>query len=53
MSIKHIVLCGGIYNGIYTVGALKYLAEHEFYNINEIENIYGTSAGGFLGALIC
>jgi len=53
MSIKHIVLCGGIYNGIYTVGALKYLAEHDFYNINEIENIYGTSAGGFLGALIC
>ena len=35
------VLSGGGYKGIYTIGALKHLIENKFYNIVEIENIYG------------
>ena len=39
-------MAGGAYNGIYTIGALKHLIEKEFFDINNIESIYGTSVGG-------
>ena len=32
MTIKHIVMAGGAYNGIYTIGALKHLIEKEFFD---------------------
>ena len=53
MTIKHIVMCGGGYNGIYTMGALDYLFEQNFFDIKDIETIYGTSVGGFVGVLLC
>ena len=53
MTIKHIVMAGGAYNGIYTIGALKHLIEKEFFDINNVESIYGTSVGGFIGTLLC
>ena len=53
MTIKTIVLSGGAYKGFYTIGALKHLTEVEFYNIDNIERIYGTSVGSLLGAIIC
>ena len=53
MTIKNIVLSGGAYKGFYTIGALKYLSENNFYNINDIEKMYGTSVGSLLGALLC
>ena len=53
MTIKNIVLSGGAYKGFYTIGALKYLSENKFYNIEEIEKVYGTSVGSLLGALLC
>jgi patatin-like phospholipase/acyl hydrolase len=53
MTIKNIVLSGGAYKGFYTIGALKYLSENNFYNIEEIEKMYGTSVGSLLGALLC
>ena len=51
MTIKNIVMAGGAYNGLYIVGALKYLIENSFFDINNIETIYGTSVGGFIGVL--
>ena len=53
MTIKNIVLAGGAYNGLYTIGALKNLIKNSFFDINNIETIYGTSVGGFIGALLC
>ena len=53
MTIKHIVMAGGAYNGIYIIGALKHLLEEKYFNIENIESIYGTSVGGFIGALLC
>jgi NTE family protein len=46
-------MCGGAYNGIYTIGALDYLIKQEFFDIEKIDTIYGTSVGGFVGALLC
>jgi len=53
MTIKHIVLSGGAYKGLYEIGALKYLSQVGFYDINEIESIHGTSIGGFIATLLC
>ena len=52
MTIKNIVMAGGAYNGLYIIGALKYLIENSFFDINNIETIYGTSVGGFIGVLL-
>ena len=48
MTIKHLVLSGGGYKGLYSIGALKHLYEKKFYNIDDIENIYGTSVGAII-----
>ena len=53
MTIKHLVLSGGGYKGFYSIGALKYLAENNFYDIENVENIYGTSVGALIGAVLC
>ena len=53
MTIKHLVLSGGGYKGLYSIGALKHLYENNFYNIDDIENIYGTSVGAIIGAVSC
>jgi predicted acylesterase/phospholipase RssA len=53
MTVKHIVMAGGAYNGIYSIGALKHLIEKKFFDIDNIKSIYGTSVGGFIGALLC
>ena len=51
--IKHIVLAAGSYKGLHILGALKYLASIEFYNMENIETIHGGSVGGLIGALLC
>ena len=51
--IKHLVLGAGAYNGVYILGALNYLSQIKFYDINNIESIYGGSVGGFIGAILC
>ena len=53
MPIKHIILEGGAYLGISALGALSKLHEENFYNIENIETIYGTSIGAFIGGLLC
>ena len=52
-DIKHIVLSGGAYLGLYEFGALKYLHENKYFNLDNIETIHGTSIGGLLGAILC
>jgi len=52
MVIKHLVLEGGGPTGLYTYGAARYLSKENFWNINNIETIYGTSIGGFVGILL-
>ena len=53
MSIKHLVLSGGAYKGLYIIGAMKELLKENYINIDDIENIYGTSVGALIGVIIC
>jgi len=53
MGIEHIVISGGGYKGLYTIGALKHLSSIDFYNITNIKSIYGSSVGGIIGLLLC
>ena len=53
MTIKHLAISGGSYKGFYTLGALNYLVDIKYYDINEIESIYGASVGGMIGLVLC
>lgn len=53
MTIKHLVIPGGGPTGIKALGALQYLEEHGYWNINNIETIYATSAGAIISVLLC
>lgn len=52
MTIKHIVISGGGPTGIKALGALQHLEKQEFWNIENIESIYCTSAGAIIGLLV-
>jgi predicted acylesterase/phospholipase RssA len=52
-SIKHLVISGGGHTMIQTLGSIQHLEENKFIDINNIETIYGTSAGAIIGVLIC
>ena len=52
MTIKHIVLSGGGPTGFITYGAVKHLAKENFWNLSDIESIYGCSIGAFMGIVI-
>jgi len=52
MTIKHLVMSGGGPSMIKTLGALYHLETNGFLNLNEIETIYGTSAGAIIGVCI-
>ena len=53
MTIKHIVIPGGGPVGIKALGALQHLEKNGYWNINEIETIYATSAGAIITVLLC
>ena len=53
MTINHIIIAGGAYNGMYIVGVFKKLIEVKFFDIDEIKTIYATSVGGLIGILLC
>ena len=53
MTIKHLVISGGGPIMIQILGAIQHFEEHKYINIDEIESIYGTSAGAIVGILIC
>jgi predicted acylesterase/phospholipase RssA len=50
--IKHLVLSGGGSTGIRMLGALQYLEQNRFWNIENIKTIYATSIGAVIGLLI-
>jgi len=53
MPIKHLVLSGGGPTMVQTLGSIQYLEEQKFFNMNDIETIYGTSAGMLVAILLC
>ena len=53
MTIKHLVISGGGPILVQVLGAIQHLEQEQFINMNEIETIYGTSAGAIIGILIC
>lgn len=50
--IKHIVIAGGGISGMIAYGALRESHSLGKWNINNIESIYGTSAGAIVAAII-
>ena len=52
MTIKHLVISGGGPSMIQTLGAIQHLETAGFIDTNNIESIYGTSAGAIVGVLI-
>jgi predicted acylesterase/phospholipase RssA len=53
MKIKHLVISGGGPVLIQNLGTLFHLETNKMINIDEIESIYGTSAGAIVGVLLC
>jgi predicted acylesterase/phospholipase RssA len=53
MTIKHLVLSGGGPIMVQLLGAIQHLEKNNFLDLNNIESIYGTSAGAIIGILIC
>jgi predicted acylesterase/phospholipase RssA len=53
MTIKHIVIAGGGALGLRYLGVLKKLNIEGFWNINDIQTIYGTSVGSIIAVFIC
>uniref|UniRef100_A0A6C0I6E8 PNPLA domain-containing protein n=1 Tax=viral metagenome TaxID=1070528 RepID=A0A6C0I6E8_9ZZZZ len=53
MTIKHLVMSGGGPIGISFLGAINYLCDVNFININEIESFYATSIGTIISVFIC
>jgi predicted acylesterase/phospholipase RssA len=53
MTIKHLIISGGGPIMVQVLGAIQHLEQNNFVNMNNIESIYGTSAGAIVGILIC
>jgi predicted acylesterase/phospholipase RssA len=52
MTIKHLVIAGGGQTIVQSLGAIYHLCEQKFISLDNIETIYGTSAGAILGAIL-
>jgi len=53
MTIKHLVIPGGGPVLLPFLAGIQYLEQEKFIDLNNIESIYGTSAGGIIGTLLC
>jgi hypothetical protein len=53
MTIKHLVISGGGPVMVQILGAIQHLESKGFVHMNEIESVYGISAGALVGVLIC
>lgn len=53
MTIKHLVISGGGPLGLRYLGALEKLEQENFWKMDDIESIYGTSVGSIIGTFIC
>ena len=52
MTIKHLVISGGGPSGFLTYGAISELAKQGIWSLADIESIYGTSIGAYLGVVV-
>jgi len=52
MTIKHLIMSGGGPSMFQTLGALYHLETNEYLKLENIETIYGTSAGAIIGVCI-
>lgn len=52
MTIKNLVLSGGGPAGFSIYGAVSNLSKENYWNLKNIENIYGTSIGSFVGVVL-
>jgi predicted acylesterase/phospholipase RssA len=52
MPIKYLIISGGGPTCLKALGSLQYLEEHKFWNIDNIEKIYGTSGGALIAVLL-
>ena len=52
MIIKHLVLSGGGDGGYILYGALKYLSQNKYFNIENIETIHAVSIGALISVLV-
>jgi len=53
MTIKHLVFSGGGPSMIQTLGAIQYLEKKNIIQRENIQSIFGTSAGAIVGVLYC
>ena len=53
MTIKHLVLSGGGPVLFSAIGVIQQLEENKKICLDDIQSIYGTSAGGILGVMLC
>jgi len=51
-TIKHLVISGGGISGLLAYGRLRQMHQDETLNMNNIEGIYGTSAGSILAVIL-
>lgn len=51
--IRHLVFAGGGPSLLQTLGALQHIEDKKFIERENIQTIYGTSAGGIVGAIYC
>jgi predicted acylesterase/phospholipase RssA len=52
MTIKHLIISGGGPIMVQILSTIQELEKNNYININDIESIYGTSAGAIIGVLI-
>lgn len=52
-TIKHLVIAGGGVYGFTVYGALRESHKSNFWNIHNIESIYGTSVGAIFATIFC
>ena len=52
MPIKHLVISGGGPTMFQSIGAIQYLEQNGFVNLNNITSMYGTSAGAFVSVFV-
>jgi predicted acylesterase/phospholipase RssA len=52
MTIKHLVISGGGQTIVQSLGAIYHLSQQNYLSLDNIETIYGTSAGAILGAIL-
>ena len=51
--IKHLVFSGGGPTLFCSIGVIQELQKNDYFDMNNIKSIYGTSAGGMLAILMC